>query len=112
MSKKGQKVAQTPYLERVPLLLFQLGNRGRPGTLGCHEESEARVVKVHSLTSSASQHWLKKLLYPWLDPPIPLLLISSANALPGASALLAVVAAPTLLALSSLIPRSSETAPP
>ena len=30
------------------------GNRERPGSPGCHEESEARMVKVNVLTLSAS----------------------------------------------------------
>ena len=35
------------------------GNRGRPGSPGCHEESEARMVKVNLLTLSASPRRLK-----------------------------------------------------
>ena len=50
------------------------GNRGRPGSQGCHEESEARMVKVNVLTLSASPAGLSKLLYMWPDSPILLLL--------------------------------------
>jgi len=39
--------------------------RGRPGSPGCHEESEARLVKANLLTLS---NWCIR------DPPIPLLL--------------------------------------
>jgi len=46
------------------------GNRGRPGSPGCHEESEARMVKVNLLPPAG----LSKLLNPWPDPPTPLLL--------------------------------------
>ena len=35
------------------------GNRGRPGSPGCHKESEARMVKVIFLTSSAPPRRLK-----------------------------------------------------
>ena len=45
--------------------------RGRPGSPGCHEESEARMVKVNLLTPPAG---LSERLYPWPDAPIPLLL--------------------------------------
>ena len=33
--------------------VYPLGNGGRPGSPGCHEESEARMVKVNLLSLSA-----------------------------------------------------------
>ena len=50
------------------------GDRGRPGSPGCHEESEARMVKVNFLTLSDPPAGLSKLLYRWPERPTPLLL--------------------------------------
>ena len=65
----------TPSLHRrgVPRDRGRAGNRGCLGSPGCHEESEARMLKVNWLTLSAPPAGLSKLLYPWPDPPIPLL---------------------------------------
>ena len=52
----------------------ECGDRGRPGSPGCRKESEARMVKVNFLTLSARPAGLSKVLYPWPDPPTPLLL--------------------------------------
>ena len=43
---------------RLPPRVGQ-GNRGRPGSAECHEESEARMVKVNLLTLSAPPRRLK-----------------------------------------------------
>ena len=47
-----------------------VGSRERSGGPGCHEEPEARMVKVNLLVLSAPP---RQLLYPWPDPPTPLL---------------------------------------
>jgi len=52
----------------------ECGDKGRPGSPGCRKESEARMMKVNFLTLSARPAGLSKLLYPWPDPPRPLLI--------------------------------------
>ena len=51
--------------------LLASGNSGHPTSPGCHEESEARIAKVNYALYPAG---LRKLLYPWPDPPTPVLL--------------------------------------
>ena len=72
MDPAGAKLSGATDTVLAQKSLVEVGNRARPGSPGCHEESQVRMMKANLLTLSTSSRRLSKLLYPWSDPPIPL----------------------------------------